>query len=29
VDDDGMVHFEQLSDDHPDARRVLAGAGDG
>jgi hypothetical protein len=28
VDEDGMVHFEQLSDDHPDARRVLAAAGD-
>lgn len=29
VDDDGMVHFERLADDHPEARQVLAGAGDG
>ncbi len=28
VDDDGMVHFERLADDHPDARGVLASAGD-
>ena len=28
VDDDGMVHFERLADDHPDARPVLAAAGD-
>jgi hypothetical protein len=28
IDDDGMVHFERLADDHPDARPVLAAAGD-
>jgi hypothetical protein len=26
VDDDGMVRFERLQDDHPDARPVLAAA---
>ena len=29
VDDDGMVHFERLNDDHPDARPVLAEATNG